>query len=56
MVVDCGAETNELYVLVLVQDGGEDVRDKINSLLQRPTADEDEELGLFWGSASITGR
>lgn len=33
MVVDCGAEADKLYVLVLVQNGREYVRDKINSLL-----------------------
>lgn len=55
VIVDGGSETDELHILVLVQDSREDIRDQINPLLQGPTADKYEELGLFGRSVSTVG-
>ncbi|GKT65804.1 hypothetical protein ColTof3_13143 [Colletotrichum tofieldiae] len=51
--INHGSDGNQLSLGVVVQDPGEDVSDKINlfarftyALLQRPTSDEDEQLGI----------
>ena len=44
--IDDGSDADELRLGVLLQDGREDIGDEIDTFLQRPAADEDEQLRL----------